>query len=88
MDLNGWDVLNEQAVDTQKALKKLVKSFSSEDGLPREVYEATHDLLEAQMGIQAAWDFERAIDADDGQFYFQNSADCQHTIQKIFGFGE
>ena len=85
MDLDDWAALDEQACATHHALKYLVESFDSENGLPQKAYDATCNLLIAQLGDQAWVDFANAIDATDGQFYFKNSADCQSTVQKIFG---
>lgn len=85
MDLDDWSALDAQAAATLKGLKKLVKAFDSEDGLSEEVYDATCDLLTAQMGPGGAAVFSRLIDATDGQFYFKSSEDCHGTLLKMFG---
>ena len=85
MDLDEWAALDMQAAATIEALKKLVKAFDSENGLPEEVYKATCDLLKAQMGPAHAVFFSKLIDATDGQLYFKSSGDCQRTLLNLFG---
>ncbi len=85
MNLDDWAALDEQARNTMFALRALVKSFENEDGLPREAFRATCDLLSAQIGSHARYEFVNTIRATDGQFYFKDAEMCQSTLRKIFG---
>ncbi len=73
----------EQQEETVKALKSLVKAFDCEEGLPEEVYHATYELLDTQLGGPSAPGFSRGISATDGRFYFKDGA-MERALRKIF----